>query len=301
MRNVRTKWLALFLVVMVLSAFVVGCGQPAEQNTAKEPVKQAEPAVTIEDLAYNYYENMPEHIYKIDSEELKKRIDAKDDSMLIISIRKAEDYAQGHIPGSVNIPMKEMGSYLDKLPADKDIIIYCYTGQTAGQVVALLNLYGYKARSVNLGLVKGWVGQYNYPLETTVNNLPENVTPAKPDPAVAKVIKDYFTNLPEDHYIITSEELAKKIEAKEDMQIVSIRKAEDYAKGHIEGAINIPFEEVHKHFSEFSKDKPVYVYCYSGQTAGQTVAILRLLGIDAKSLKSGFDKGWQAEGFPVVQ
>ena len=47
------------------------------------------------------------------------------------------------------------------------------------------------------------------------------------------------------------------------------------------------------------KDKPVYVYCYSGQTAGQTIALLRLLGIDAYSVKSGYSIGEVATKYPT--
>ena len=60
-------------------------------------------------------------------------------------------------------------------------------------------------------------------------------------------------------------------------------------------------------FSDLPKDETFVVHCYSGQTAGQAVAILRLLGYDAVSLKSGMGtpatggSGWANEGFPVVQ
>lgn len=53
-------------------------------------------------------------------------------------------------------------------------------------------------------------------------------------------------------------------------------------------------------------DKRIIVYCYSGQTSGQTVAILRLLGYDAVSLHSGMgvgrtgDRGWANEGFETT-
>lgn len=60
-------------------------------------------------------------------------------------------------------------------------------------------------------------------------------------------------------------------------------------------------------FAELPTDKPVVVYCYSGQTAGQTVAALRLLGVDAVSLNGGMGVGsnaplgWVNNDFPVVQ
>ena len=49
------------------------------------------------------------------------------------------------------------------------------------------------------------------------------------------------------------------------------------------------------------------MYCYTGQTAGQATAALRLLGYDAVSLNGGMGtaanapSGWANKGFPVVK
>ncbi|HBL36498.1 MAG TPA: hypothetical protein DDZ55_06780, partial [Firmicutes bacterium] len=50
-----------------------------------------------------------------------------------------------------------------KLPRDKTIIVYCYTGQTGGQTTATLNLAGFKARSLNGGMNNGWL-KAGYPV-----------------------------------------------------------------------------------------------------------------------------------------
>ena len=51
----------------------------------------------------------------------------------IISVRAAEHYALGHIPGAINIPWKQIAltENLQKIPADRDIVVYCYTGPAA--------------------------------------------------------------------------------------------------------------------------------------------------------------------------
>ena len=92
--------------------------------------------------------------YKISEDDLKAMVDAKDESILILSVRKAEDYAAGHIEGAINIPFgKEMiPAFMSELPKDKKIVVYCYTGQTAGQATAALRLLGYDAVSLNGGM-----------------------------------------------------------------------------------------------------------------------------------------------------
>jgi rhodanese-related sulfurtransferase len=78
----------------------------------------------------------------------------------IISLRNAENYTvRGHIPGAVNIAASELftDEYLSKLPTDKQIVVYCYTGQTAGHVSALLNINGFDSISLMFGMCS-WSG-----------------------------------------------------------------------------------------------------------------------------------------------
>lgn len=88
--------------------------------------------------------------------------------------------------------------------------------------------------------------------------------------------------------------------------IVDVRSAKDYAKGHIPGAINIPweahagFDGNETEFPELSKDKYAYVYCYQllcnlGQKAAKKFASL---GYPVKEIVGGFDE-WKKEGNPI--
>ena len=83
--------------------------------------------------------------------------------------------------------------------------------------------------------------------------------------------------------------------------MLDIRKVDDYAVSHIEGAVNMPFAKgMQEKFVDLPKDKKIIVTCVSGQTAGQTIAVLRALGYNAISLKFGMKFGWIAEEYPVV-
>jgi len=80
--------------------------------------------------------------------------DTADDDPYVISIRGSADYALGHIPGAVNIPLSTLFSEenLEKLPTDQQIVVYCYTGHTASQATALLNVNGYDALCLKWGM-----------------------------------------------------------------------------------------------------------------------------------------------------
>ncbi|QGP91313.1 Thiosulfate sulfurtransferase GlpE [Neomoorella glycerini] len=142
------------LVFMVLAAAMGGWPRSGAAAGNNQILQQA---------VFAYYERMPDHIYKIPEADLKKLVDAGDQSIYILDIREAKDFAAGHIAGAHNIPFKEVGRNLDKLPRDKTIIVYCYTGQTGGQTTAALNIAGFKARSLNGGMNNGWM-KAGYPV-----------------------------------------------------------------------------------------------------------------------------------------
>jgi len=75
--------------------------------------------------------------------------------------------------------------------------------------------------------------------------------------------------------------------------IMDIRSAEDYATGHISGAVNSSLGNILTDASLGSK--PILVVCYTGQSAAHAVVALRLSGYsDAKSLKFGMSS-WNAD------
>jgi rhodanese-related sulfurtransferase len=144
------------LAFMVISAIIGGWPSANVSANGTEEIKQAVLA---------YYEKMPDNSYKIPEPELRKLVDSKDPNIYILDIRENKDFVKGHIEGAQNIPFREVGSSLGKLPKDKQIIVYCYTGQTGGQTTSLLNVAGFKAKSLNGGMNNGWA-KAGYPVAT---------------------------------------------------------------------------------------------------------------------------------------
>ena len=73
---------------------------------------------------------------------------------IVISVRSKEDYEKGHIPGALWASPKELFTpeMLSKLDPDKQIVVVCYTGQLASQVVGGLNDLGYNAKALLFGM-----------------------------------------------------------------------------------------------------------------------------------------------------
>jgi rhodanese-related sulfurtransferase len=78
--------------------------------------------------------------------------------------------------------------------------------------------------------------------------------------------------------------------------IVDARDADQFAKEHIPGAVNIEWRQAVVRRTELPKDRMVVMYCNSGSLSAQAVFALRLLGYDnVKVLQDGIE-GWKAKG-----
>lgn len=75
------------------------------------------------------------------------------------------------------------------------------------------------------------------------------------------------------------------------VQVVDVRTALEFEKGHINGAVNIDFyaEDFLKNFSEIDKNEPLYIYCKSGNRSGEASKRLRAIGFKKiVDLKGGY-------------
>jgi rhodanese-related sulfurtransferase/DNA-binding transcriptional ArsR family regulator len=78
---------------------------------------------------------------------------SRDGLVTILDVRPTEEYRAGHIPGAVNLPLKDLDMHLNDLPRDQEIIAYCrgpYCVLSFEAVAALRN-NGYDARRLEDG------------------------------------------------------------------------------------------------------------------------------------------------------
>ncbi len=86
-------------------------------------------------------------------------------------------------------------------------------------------------------------------------------------------------------------EAKEKIKAKKNVLILDVRTPEEFSQGHIEGAINIPVQEIEKMIGELNKYKKyeIIVYCRSGSRSRKASEILIKHGFrNVYNLKGGF-------------
>jgi rhodanese-related sulfurtransferase len=314
----------IFILVAVLLVFsTASCAKDGAETAAETTVSPAtevtvspasEPTVSpVTEAAMAYLADKAADNNMIAQAAFVEKV-VNGEDLFVLDIRQADAYTAGHVTGAYNVPWgSAIADSLDFLPDDQQVYVYCYSGQTAGQTVAALQVAGIDAKSVRYGFSLGISKVEGY--EAIVDTTPVTFGASegvKFNAEIKAAVADYFNAIGSDELapsnIVSSAKAKEMIDGSEgDLVVLSIRQADAYAAGHIAGAVNIPWAAgMQEQFSTLPTDQKILTYCYSGQTAGQTVAILRLLGYDAVSIKSGMGTGgtngtgWGNEGFPVV-
>ena len=128
--------------------FAIACGSPPEAPAAPASAAEAPVAAPAE---------APEaQPGAVDVAGLKAKLDAG--PLTLIDVRTTEEYAGGHVPGAVNIPLDQLESRLSELESSKEQEIYliCASGKRSAAATALLSSSGF-SQPVNVnGGTNGW-------------------------------------------------------------------------------------------------------------------------------------------------
>ncbi len=110
------------------------------------------------------------------------------------------------------------------------------------------------------------------------------------------IAKRAETFLEHGYRTIYAHDLKKRMNKGEKLFLLDIRLSENYAVGHIPGAINVEFIDAMEphNLALLPKDgTPIIVICYTGHTASQLNSILNLMGYNARTLRFGM-MSWNA-------
>ena len=91
---------------------------------------------------------------QVDLVELLRRAEAGD--VVVLDVRPAPEYAAGHLPGAVNIPLEQLEDRLAELPEDREVVAYCRGAYCvlAHDAVRLLTAHGRRARRATDGILE---------------------------------------------------------------------------------------------------------------------------------------------------
>ena len=100
-------------------------------------------------------------------ETLLARMASGDKTMVVLDVRTPKEFAEGHVPGAVNISHDQLEGRMAELAADRDrdVVVYCRSGHRAGIALGMLEKAGFERLYHLEGDYMGWAAAQR-PVET---------------------------------------------------------------------------------------------------------------------------------------
>lgn len=115
---------------------------------------------------------------------------------------------------------------------------------------------------------------------------------------VREIVADYFGRL-DMLEAVSREDLLERIRDRS-VTVLDVRPGDEFALGHLPGAINVPLEDLERRLADLSRDREIVAYCRGPYCilSFEAVASLRAKGYRVRRLEDGFPE-WKAAGLDV--
>ncbi|HEU4698836.1 MAG TPA: rhodanese-like domain-containing protein [Gemmatimonadales bacterium] len=185
----------------------------------------------------------------------------------VLDLRPTAEYARGHLPGSLSIPLNKSFTTWAGWLVVPDRALWLVGDAAAAQAAAR-----------ELALIG---------VDTVMAALPVAALDAW------QARGGELARMPQ----TTPAELAARLG--DGVFVVDVRNASEYAAGHLPGVPNIPLGELPQRVGEIPRDRPVVVHCQGGGRSAIAASVLEGQGIpNAVNLEGGYGR-WALEGHPV--
>ena len=302
----RISYIITIIIIVALTTFW-GCSENKVSN--KKEIKETSKEINESDALLNFFEKSDNFINQkkiptmITADEVYKNLK----KYHLIDIRKHSAYINGHIDGAVNVSPKDLMNYMKNeitTSKYKKIVFICYSNQLASYTTMMFRMLGYSnTYSMKYGmsavdakaLNKFWGANTSnkYASKLEIKGNPKGKKGAYPKLSTGetvsyKILEKRVSGLLEKpKFKITADEVFANSEK---YYIVNYWPLKHYVLGHVPGAVQYsPKKSLtkDKFLSTLPTDKPIVVYCYTGQHAAFATAYLQVLGYDAYTLLYG--------------
>ena len=299
----RMQWVSLIGLVLALAMVAAACSSDDSADdttttttTVAETTTTTVAAFDLTAAVDDYLANIPEGFLAIgDVQVFKDGVEAS--GALLVDVREESEYAEGHIPGAVSIPLRTLTQNLDKIPTDRQVYVYCKSGFRAAQALSALGLVGYDNV---LSYRPGWDGWTEAGEEVSTEAAMAEVVGA-PDiePELLAAVDAYMSTIPEGFN--SAGDAATFLEAADAGSFVlDVRTGDEYAAGHLEGATNVDLRDLATGIDMVPTDASTVVHCGSGHRAAMALPALAVLDrASSKAYGGSYDSLVEA-GAPVA-
>jgi thiosulfate sulfurtransferase len=81
--------------------------------------------------------------------------------------------------------------------------------------------------------------------------------------------------------------------------VIDVRTPQEFAQGHVPGAVNWPLQEIERWWNRVPKDRVVYIHCNTQNRSGVAVRYLMGKGYNNLNLVTGGIQAWVSRGYPI--
>lgn len=305
MMTIRKSIYSVFL--LLIAVFFIACGSNTVTNVQQPAENQAQ-------LLADYFLQNGDYINQettpaiLNAAEVYPMLANK--NILIVDVRPAEQFVEAHIPGAINVQPADLVDFMlhrIEAPAFDAIVFVDNRGQVSAYVTAITRLLGFdNTFSLRFGLsswneafaTQGWDLAIGTNLEGKLEKTPHPQAAPTQLPALQtkgasayQIAVEQAKKLlaaPSNSFLKTYQEV---IDPANNFYIVNYWPIDKYLQvGHLPGAVQYnPKSSLHpeKDLRTLPLDRPIAIYCYTGQHSANVTAYLRMLGYDAYSLIYG--------------
>ncbi|MGZ8490756.1 MAG: rhodanese-like domain-containing protein, partial [Gemmatirosa sp.] len=195
------------------------------------------------------------------------------DGEVVVDTRAAAEYAAGHVPGTINIPLG--GSFTTwagwLLPYDRDVYLLMDDAREHGVETAVRDL-----AMIGLDRVAGVFGHDVLTAWTGAGRALATVaqrTPAEVD----------------------------AMRARGEVAVLDVRGRTEWEAGHLPGVANIPVGYLTDHLAELPTDRPLVLHCQGGGRSAIAASVLQARGLTNVVNMVGGYGAWEKAGLPVTR
>lgn len=188
---------------------------------------------------------------------------------VVLDVRPASIFGEGHIPGAINIGLGgQFASWAGQvIPIETPMIIVADDKEAVQEAFVRLSRAGHDTAT---GYLED--GMYAW---------------VKAGMEVAKIEQ------------ISVTDLFEKLEKKEDLKVIDVRRPGEWDSGHVPGAPNMPLNDLEKEAKKLDKKQNYAVICAGGYRSSIATTILRRNGVNNVINITGGTGAWVKSGLPT--
>ncbi|MET0307032.1 MAG: MBL fold metallo-hydrolase [Solirubrobacterales bacterium] len=186
-----------------------------------------------------------------------------------VDSRTNEQFDEAHIPGAISASAYDTGfatKVAQVVPPEGEVVVIAASDGNELEAAELLAAVGMKVRGFLGGGMSAWRAE-----ERPV----ARIEPLGP------------------------EQLAELLEDDEPPLVLDVRRAEEYAAGHIDGSLHVPYGELVGRLDELPRDRVLATICKGGKRSGLAASVLQREGFEVIHVARGGVGTWRDEGRPV--